>query len=284
MDESKDINYRKLLGTTPYSPETMKRLASFYQAYFNPKYIGLENIISDKPALLVGNHCIYGFFETPIILDIFIKKGILIHGLSDSLHNKIPLWRDFLAKTGIVEESRENAVRLINAGRHILVLPGGAREVFKRKGENYKLMWKRRTGFVSLAVEFGYEIIPFASVGGDDAYSIVVDANNILETSIGKFIKNSSITKKILRGGEIIPPLAFGLGPTLLPRPVRLYYSFGESIKTNRYAGKHKDKKAMLELRGQIEDSVMSQIGELLHIREQDTEGGILRRFLNRFK
>ena len=65
----------------------------------------------------------------------------------------------------------------MKAGENILLFPGGAREVAKRKGEAYQLVWKKRLGFVRLAVEHSYRILPFASVGQEDAFSIILDAN-----------------------------------------------------------------------------------------------------------
>ncbi|MGE5441823.1 MAG: hypothetical protein ACM3Q0_02020, partial [Bacteroidota bacterium] len=58
----------------------------------------------------------------------------------------------------------------------IVVFPGGGREVARRKGEQYKLIWKARTGFVRMAIRYGYPVVPFAQVGADDAFDILVDA------------------------------------------------------------------------------------------------------------
>ena len=44
-------------------------------------------------------------------------------------------WRDFLAGFGAVDGTRENCAALMREGESILVYPGGAREVFKRKSE-----------------------------------------------------------------------------------------------------------------------------------------------------
>ena len=50
----------------------------------------------------------------------------------------------------------------------MLVFPGSGREVTKRKGEAYKVIWKERTGFARMAIEHGYPITPFASVGPEE--------------------------------------------------------------------------------------------------------------------
>ena len=48
-----------------------------------------------------------------------------------------------------------------------------ARQVAKRKSENYQLFWREdRADFVRLAAKFDAVIVPFAAVGGDDAFDL----------------------------------------------------------------------------------------------------------------
>jgi len=51
----------------------------------------------------------------------------------------------------------------------VLVFPGGAPEVNKRRGEKYQLMWKERIGFARLAIQYSYPIVPFAAVGAEES-------------------------------------------------------------------------------------------------------------------
>ena len=74
-----------------------------------------------------------------------------------------------------MEGTPENCAQLMRQGESILVFPGGSREVFKRKGEQYRLMWKERLGFARLAMAYRCTIVPFAAVGADDCYDIVFD-------------------------------------------------------------------------------------------------------------
>ena len=73
----------------------------------------------------------------------------------------------------------------------ILVYPGGGREVAKRKGESYKLIWKERMGFARLAIEHGYTIVPFAAVGAEEAVDIVLDGDNPLMAPTRLFVGRS---------------------------------------------------------------------------------------------
>ena len=100
----------------------------------------------------------------------------------------------------------------------------------KRKGERYKLVWKNRVGFARLAINYGYPIIPFASVGADDAVDIVLDADNPLLAPERLFVE------KVL-GSPDSWPIWRGIGPTPIPRPKRQYYWFGEPIDTTSVRG-----------------------------------------------
>ncbi|OBJ10837.1 hypothetical protein A5625_10220 [Mycobacterium sp. 1465703.0] len=87
------------------------------------------------------------------------------------------IWFNAIAgSTGARETTRE----LMRQNQTILVFPGGAREIAKSKGEEYHLNWRERCGFVRLAVENGYPIVPVGLVGGDDVYKSLVARDSAL--------------------------------------------------------------------------------------------------------
>jgi 1-acyl-sn-glycerol-3-phosphate acyltransferase len=195
----------------------------------------------------------------------------------------LPGWRETLVKLGAVLGTRDNCAALMEEGEHVLVFPGGGREVMKRKGERYKLIWKNRTGFARMAIRHGYPIIPFASVGVEEAYDIVWDAQDMLNSPLGKLLSRTGITKEYLRDGEVIPPLARGLGFSILPRPERLYFGFTERIDTSRYDGREDDDEAVFDLRDRVRDAIRDEIVRLHAYRSTDKETSWIRRLINRF-
>ena len=82
---------------------------------------------------------------------------------------------------------------MMENGEHIMVFPGGSREVCKHKGEAYKLVWRNHLGFAHMAIEFGYDIIPVASIGGEETYEILWDAVRLqfpaLETAVTSLLE-----------------------------------------------------------------------------------------------
>lgn len=92
-------------------------------------------------------------------------------------------------------------------GELVMVFPGGAREVNKRKNERYKLVWKNRLGFARLAIQHGYPIVPFASVGAEHGIDIVLDNESPLLAPV------QFLAEKLL-GTKDGPALVRGVGLT----------------------------------------------------------------------
>lgn len=269
---------------TPLSTEFFWKMAGPMRFYFAPVYYGLENIKHGGPYLFVGNHTIYGVIDAFLCFaKLYRNKGIFVRGLGDNIHFKIPGWRNFLLNMGVIRASRANCAHFMQARENIVVYPGGGREVCRRKGEAYTLIWKERTGFVRMAIEHQYSILPFSSVGVEHAYSIIIDRNDIMNSLAGKIIKKIEPLYRACKNGEELPPIARGLGPTMFPRPEKFYYSFGQPIDTKPYAGYHDDHETLLSVRAKVADSIKSQINNLLEIRAKDQSSGILRRILTKY-
>ena len=272
---------RHALSFDPFSADALWRLTAPLRAYHRPRFFGLDNIEPTRPSLLVGNHTIYGLLDVPHLLTaIYRKRGVLVRSLGDRVHFQIPGWGALLTRFGAVEGTREICAQLMERREHVLVFPGGGREVAKRKGEAYKLIWKERTGFARMAIEHGYPITPFASVGPEECFDILVDANDVLDSPLGRLLDNTGITRKFLRGGDAIMPVARGLGFTVFPRPERFYFSVGKPIATRRYKGEHDNPQVLIALRNEVQQAVERQIEKLLAIRARDAHRGMSTRIL----
>ncbi len=270
----------------PMSAEQFRWLTAPMRFYFDPVFQGIEKLDPAKPVLLVGNHTIYGVVDVPLLLaEIYRQRGISVRALADHAHYQIPGWRTMLDRMGGVEGTRENCAQLMEHGEHILVFPGGAREVAKRKDEKYKLVWKKRFGFVHMAVKYGYPIVPFAAVGPDDMVDVVWDANDIMKSPVGKLLGKMGAFDRNgpLRGGDIIMPVSRGLGFTGIPRPEKFYFAVGDVIETAPFVGHEDDRDVLEKLRHQTAEAIDHLISEQLIKRAQDKNTGFVRRLLNRF-
>jgi 1-acyl-sn-glycerol-3-phosphate acyltransferase len=166
-------------------------------------------------------------------------------------------------------------------GDSIVVYPGGTREICRKKGEKYVLKWKDRKGFVRMALEHGYDIIPVAAVGAEEAFTIVQDADDFLKTPFGKFLTFIGVSKSVFKNGELIPPVVRGVGDTVIPRPVKLYFSFGKRISTKRYKKLFEDEATQEMIKKKVEEALLSEIHKLDNIRNNDRDRGKWRRLLS---
>jgi len=254
-----------------FKPPTLAMLRLWFapaRGWHRPSFIGVEHVDPSRPTLFVGNHTLYAVQDIPHIqYELKRVHGIFPRTLSDRIHFLVPAWRDLLTAFGCVEGTRVNCRALMRAGQHLMVFPGGQREVFKHKNEAYRLVWKERIGFVQLAAAAGYPIVPFASLGADESLHIAVDGPDIMSSPIGKLLQATGIADKYLRGGEALPPLVRGLGLTWIPEPVRFFVSFGPPISTSAYRRRAKDVAAMQELRAKVASSIEAQLEFLQGMR-----------------
>ncbi len=196
-----------------------------------PYVVGAEQLPADGRFLLVANHT-QGGMEVPLILH-YIRQaiGTQVRPLAERAigQTRGPL-RDVAAALGAVVGSPDNAGELMRHDETILVFPGGGREIAKFKGEEHRLSWAGRAGFARVAIAHDYPIVPVGLVGSDDMYEGLLSRDSLL----GRL--SLAFTEKKTGHKDMPLPLMRGIGPTLIPRPRRMYLQFGAPITTTRPA------------------------------------------------
>ncbi len=231
------------------------------KTFARPHFQGLDRITEARPVLFVGNHTLFGLLDLPFMFaELYRKKGIFLRSLGDHVHFKIPFWREWLAQIGTVDGTRENCSALMRAGEAILVFPGGAREVAKRRGEKYQLVWGDRMGFAKMALRHGCTIQPFAAVGIEDAFEIVRDAEDFFATPLGR------IASKLGLRHDFVPPLVRAAHGGM-PRFERLYFAFGDPIPPKGSASNERDCR---RARDATKHSIEGLITELRDVQRRD--------------
>jgi hypothetical protein len=120
----------------------------------------------------------------------------------------------FFREVGFVEGSRESAVEILRRGEILGLLPGGMREGLRSSKQKYRIDWQGRTGFVWASLLSGAPIILAACPRADDIFDVA----------------DLGVTRRIYDRFRLPLALARGLGPTLLPRPVKLWHLLSEPI------------------------------------------------------
>ena len=181
--------------------------------------------------------------------------------IADHSHFYLPGWRGMVKKFGAVRGIQDYVRSVMQQGYSILVFPGGGREVLKRKGEAYQLIWKQRYGFLKLAQEFDYDIVPFAALGGDEVFELGFDASAILENRWFKQLLKIEKLDQLLRHGDVIPSLP----KRIIPKRIPFYFQF-----MPRQSLKHIQSIDELKLyREQLQLDIYAALANLKQVRAQ---------------
>lgn len=180
----------------------------------------------------------------------------------------------FLEEFGAVPVGPTNFVKLLQNHEAILLYPGGVKEAYRKKGQEYQLFWPKKSEFVRMAAKYDAIIVPFAGVGVDDGLNIVLDSDEMRDIPfLGQFISQSS---------EAIPQARRGVNadseeskdsfvsPIAVPKlpPNRLYYMFQRPIELSRDIVD--DREACEQIYRDVKKSVEDGIEYLLEKRNAD--------------
>ncbi len=238
--------------------DALYRAVAPWRWWTDARFTGLERVPAERPLIFVGNHTLFGLYDLPLlVLEIWHRHRLLLHGLGDHLHFKVPGWSQVLRYFGAEPGTREAGRRLLSSGESLLVFPGGGREVARRRNDKYRLHWKQRCGFAHLAVEHGATIVPFAMVGAEEAWDVVLDAEDYLRGPAGQLADRLGVRR------EILWPVVKGVGPTPLPRRVRFHFHLAEPIATTDLWGRHGDRDVCFDLRERVRRAVEAAIRRL---------------------
>ena len=246
-----------------HNSKLLRAISALQRYYFRPTFLGAENLNPQKPAMYVGNHTIYGVLDSPILIDyLYNEHKIAIVSLADHMHFHIPVWKEMVKRVGGIDGVQAYARQAMQQGYSILVFPGGGREVIKRKGEAYQLIWKQRYGFLKLAQEFGYDIAPFVALGGDEVFELGFDVNMLLKQKwFNKILSNPKIGS-FLRNGEVIPSIP----KHIIPKRIPFYFKFMPRLSIDQI----ENMEDMIQFRDDLQQLIYAEIEALKVYRESD--------------
>jgi 1-acyl-sn-glycerol-3-phosphate acyltransferase len=202
-------------GVDPYGVSkkhvaiALSALEKLYKRYFRVESHGHERVPARGRAMLVGNHsggvAIDGAM---VIASMLLEKDPprLAQGMAEKFINRIPFASTWANRTGQFTGLPEHAARLLEDERLLMVFPEGARGTAKLYKERYSLV-QFGTGFMRLAMKTKTPIVPFAFIGGGDAFPTIVN----------------SYTLGALVGAPYVPITAY-LVPAPIPVPLAIEY------------------------------------------------------------
>jgi 1-acyl-sn-glycerol-3-phosphate acyltransferase len=214
--------------------------------------------------LLVGNHTQGG--AEAMLIPYVVRQviGKRVRPLADRQMSRMGgVAGDLMAAAGVVVGAPETARELMRHDEPILVFPGGGGEIPKFKGEENTLRWKNRAGFARVAAEHHYPIVPAGLIGGDTVYRSLTRRDGVW----GRF--STGLSARLSGRPDMAMPLLYGVGPTMIPRPQRMYLGFAEPIDTTRPA-RVPVEKWVLTVREKTKGALEAVLAELLEIRAAD--------------
>jgi len=225
-------------GTDPskYDPAHAERIAGLASKMFGPgKYIdvhveGWDNL-PDAPSMIVSNHS-----GGTTILDGWgllaawyrrFGSEVPVHALAHELLFYSPRVANFFTRAGVLRAGRDTCEKVLSEyKRHVLVMPGGDRDVWRPSRQRYKVNFAGRMGYAETAIRLGVPVVPVAHVGAHNTLWVLSDGS--------RFAKAVGI-HKVARADIFPVHLSFPWGLTVgpwphLPPPTRFDYMIGKPL------------------------------------------------------
>lgn len=230
----------------------MPLLRPMWRRYWRVDWLGLSNVPSRGPAMLVPNHA-----GTLPVDALVLKFGLLdvhpahrhVRLLAADLVFRLPVVAPLSRKMGATLACDDDASRLLRAGELLAVFPEGYKGVGKGYRNRYRLQRFGRGGFVELALRTGTPIVPVAIVGSEEIYPMIANAKGIARIAGFPYFP--------------ITPFFPWLGPLgMVPLPSKWIVEFGKPIATDKYP-KDAWQDGMLVF--ELADRVRDTIHQMLH-------------------
>lgn len=194
--------------------DALASFGPFFDRLLSPRASGIEHLRARGPALVVGNHSGGQMAMLEPLVFAHAMQSVGIEELPTLLLHDI-MWRTpfagWLEKVGAVRASGPNADGLLDAGKKVLVYPGGDREVFRPFTHRDRVELGDRRGYVKLAITHGVPIIPVVTSGIQSGFVSLTD---------GHWLAQRLPLARKLRVGVLPVTLSFPFGLSVgIPAP-----------------------------------------------------------------
>jgi 1-acyl-sn-glycerol-3-phosphate acyltransferase len=167
-DTGAEIDCSEIAGwSASFTRRLARILRPIYKWYFRSEVRGLDNIPAGK-ALVVANHSggIFAFDIQILGVHFYERLGYRrpMYTLShDLIFTRITSW--FLARTGFIRATHDNAVEALRNGAVVVTFPGGDYDAYRPTFRQNVIDFAGRTGYVRTAVDAGAPLVPAVSIG-----------------------------------------------------------------------------------------------------------------------
>jgi len=234
-------------GRDPELVSELQPMMDFlYERYWRVSVQGVE-LVPTGGAILVANHSGALPFDGLVASMVLVRERPDLREPRWLVEDQVfhaPVLGTLFNRLGAVRACPENAVRLLDEQRPVLVFPEGYQGLSKPFAQRYQLKRFGRGGFVKLALRTGAPIIPVAVVGAEET---------------------SPLLGRIPAGFLGVPyvPLT---GP--VPLPAKWFVRFGEPISTEALGPEDADDLAEVQrVTERTRESIQGMLQSLLRER-----------------
>jgi 1-acyl-sn-glycerol-3-phosphate acyltransferase len=212
---------------------TVERIAPALDFWFQPEIRGLERVPEGK-ALLVSNHNGGSMSPDSFVLGVALyrSRGIAAvpYWLAHDMVVRLPLFRQMIP-LGVVRASSTMAHEVFEAGRKVLVYPGGEQDTLRPWSQRDRINFAGRTGYLRLALRERVPIVPVVIAGAHEVFVVLRGGERLsrwLATDKLFRVKTWPLTLSFPWGLTPGPP------PVYLPFPVRMLIELLDPIEFER--------------------------------------------------
>ena len=254
--EALDLEFNKF-GVDPYGIDKndltrfVSGFAWIYRYYFKVDVYGIDHVPSRGRGILVGNHSGGVAIDGAMVMGSMLldaEPPRLPHAMIDKFIHQFPGASQIMSRTGQFTGNPDQAARLLNAGRLVLVFPEGARGTAKLAKDADSLV-EFGTGFMRLALETKSPIVPFGFVGGGDALPTIANLKR-LGRMLG--VPYLPVTKWIL----------------LIPKPTRFQLLYGKPMQFEGTG--HERDEVVIAMVDQVKERIRDLIRQGRQLREKE--------------
>ncbi|XP_077269447.1 2-acylglycerol O-acyltransferase 1 isoform X1 [Temnothorax americanus] len=167
---------------------------------------------------------IMGAFGTDALGCKELFPGLEIRPITLDQHFKVPLFREYPYSLGCCASSEKSIKHLLSTppknshtGRATVLIVGGASESLESTPGSYRILIKRRKGFVKLALKYGTALVPVFSFGETDLYNQIYRPEGSTFRRMQNYIRGLIGLAPIVFSGRGFFQYSFGLIPKRLP-------------------------------------------------------------------
>ncbi len=248
MDDRRDSSVLELLSRAvpratdddlelrdPARVEAFARWVELFVARYHRAEVRGVDRVPPGAALIVGNHNAGAWSADMFLLGTALYRAHGLEGAPYGLAHEVVLGlpgaRQLLIPLGALRASHETARRVFEAGRRVLVYPGGDLEAMRPYRDRDRIVFGSRKGYIRLALRSGVPLVPVVAAGAHETFIVIDDM---------RWLARALKAKSWLRVGvwplTLCLPWGLTLGPMIpyVALPTRILMEFLEPIRFER--------------------------------------------------